>query len=181
MQLLADAVEAAEGASAGRAAAAVVDAAAVAIDLPLAAYIPESYIGDLNLRLALYQRMAKADSNEEADAIESEMNDRFGPLPQAAKNLLWVVRLRLLATEAGVGAITNEDSGIVVRVLPGRGIDRTAFPRRLAGLKSVSAHQLHIDREGLGGAWREGLVRAIAALAGAITEWRRKACRERGL
>jgi hypothetical protein len=53
-------------------------------------------------------------------------------------------------------------------VLPGREIDRTVYPRRLAGLKSVSAHQLHLDREGLGQGWREGLVRAIAALAGAI-------------
>src|SRR5262245_12718810 len=140
---------------------------ALTLDLPLSAHLPDNYVPDLNLRLALYQRLAKADSNEEADAIESEMNDRFGPLPQAAKNLLWVVRLRLLATEAGVGGITNEDGIIVIRVLPGREIDRTAYPRRLAGLKSVSAHQLHLDREALGQAWREGLVRAIAALAGA--------------
>src|SRR5262249_37321171 len=79
---------------------------ALTLDLPLSAHLPDSYVPDLNLRLALYQRLAKAETNEEADAIESEMNDRFGPPPQAAKNLLWVVRLRLLATEAGVGAIT---------------------------------------------------------------------------
>jgi transcription-repair coupling factor (superfamily II helicase) len=35
----------------------------IVIDLPLAAYIPESYVSDLNLRLALYQRLAAADSD----------------------------------------------------------------------------------------------------------------------
>jgi transcription-repair coupling factor (superfamily II helicase) len=141
---------------------------ALTLDLPISAHLPEGYVPDLNLRLALYQRLAKAETNDEVDGIESEMTDRFGALPQAARNLLWVVRLRLLAAAAGVGGITNEESDLVVRVLPGREIDRSVYPRRLPGIKSVSAHQLHIDREGLGQSWREGLVRAIAALAGAV-------------
>ena len=55
------------------------------IDLPLAAYIPESYIGDLNLRLALYQRMAAVDvtcsanGSQPPSAVESPRNGR-GPV-----------------------------------------------------------------------------------------------------
>ena len=41
----------------------------IIIDLPLTAYIPESYIGDLNLRLALYQRMAAEDGAQPPSAV----------------------------------------------------------------------------------------------------------------
>jgi transcription-repair coupling factor (superfamily II helicase) len=47
----------------------------IIIDLPIAAFIPESYIGDLNLRLALYQRMANA------DALEGASNGAQAPPP----------------------------------------------------------------------------------------------------
>jgi transcription-repair coupling factor (superfamily II helicase) len=142
---------------------------AVTIDLPLTAYLPESYIPDLNLRLAVYQRLARAETNPEVDAIDQELVDRFGPQPQPARNLLWVVRLRILATSAGIGALQTEDGQLVIRMLPGRGIDRSAMSRRLDGVAWVGPHQVRLDRDALGQGWREALVRTIDALAGAAT------------
>ncbi len=141
---------------------------AVSIDLPITAHLPDAYVPDLNLRLALYQRLSRAEKSEEVDAIEAELVDRFGPPPPAAKNLLWVCRLRLLATESGAGAIQVEGDQIVLRLLPGREIDRGAYPRRVPGLASVTAHQVRLDREALGEGWREGVVRALVALQGVV-------------
>jgi transcription-repair coupling factor (superfamily II helicase) len=138
---------------------------AMVVDLPLTAYLPETYIADLNLRLALYQRLSRAASNAEVDALEQEMRDRFGEAPSAAKNLTWVVRLRLLAADSGVAALQTEDGRIVMRLLPGRRIDRDRFPQRLAGVSFVGPHQVRLDIGALGDAWREGLVRALAALS----------------
>jgi transcription-repair coupling factor (superfamily II helicase) len=143
---------------------------AMTVDLPLTAYLPEGYVPDLNLRLALYQRLSRAGANVEVDAIEQEVRDRFGEPPGPAKNLLWVVRLRLLAADASVGAIQTENGQIVVRLLPGRRLERDAFPRRLAGLSSVTAHQVRLDLPTLGEGWREGLVRALAAIGPAAHE-----------
>jgi transcription-repair coupling factor (superfamily II helicase) len=98
------------------------------------------------------------------------VRDRFGEPPGPAKNLLWVVRLRLLAADASVGAIQTENGQIVVRLLPGRRLERDAFPRRLAGLSSVTAHQVRLDLPTLGEGWREGLVRALAAIGPAAHE-----------
>src|SRR5690606_12969489 len=56
---------------------------AVTLDLPLTAYLPDSYIPDLNLRLAVYQRLAQAGEDAEVTAIEQELGDRFGPMPPA--------------------------------------------------------------------------------------------------
>ncbi|HXH20424.1 MAG TPA: transcription-repair coupling factor, partial [Dehalococcoidia bacterium] len=150
---------------------------AMVVDLPLTAYLPETYVPDLNLRLALYQRLARAASNAEVDAIEQEMRDRFGEAPAAARNLTWVVRLRLLAAEAGVSALQTEDRQIVVRLLAGRRIDRDRFPKRLAGVSFLGAHQLRLDISALGEGWREGLVRALAALSASGHRGRGEGCR----
>jgi transcription-repair coupling factor (superfamily II helicase) len=140
---------------------------AVTLDLPLTAYLPDGYIPDLNLRLAVYQRLSQARDDAEAGAIEQELRDRFGQLPPAARNLLWVVRLRLMATAAGVGAMQTENEALVIRMLPGRALDRAALARRLPAHSTVLSHQVRLDRDTLGEGWREALVRALDAIASA--------------
>ncbi|HEU0075081.1 MAG TPA: transcription-repair coupling factor, partial [Dehalococcoidia bacterium] len=137
---------------------------AVTLDLPITAYLPTGYIPDLNLRLAVYQRLSQAASDAEAAAIENELRDRFGELPAAARNLLWVLRLRLLAMQAGVGAVQTEGDDMVIRLLPGLSLDREAVARRVPPHTTVLSHQLRLDRDRIGEGWREALVRALAAV-----------------
>jgi transcription-repair coupling factor (superfamily II helicase) len=137
----------------------------VVLDLPLTAYLPTGYIPDLNLRLAVYQRLSQATDDAEPAAIEQELRDRFGELPAAARNLLWVVRLRILAGSAGIGAIQTEGEHLVIRLLPGRELDRTAIARKLPAHSTVLSHQVRLNRDEAGEGWRETLVRALAAIA----------------
>ena len=51
---------------------------------------------DVDRRLTSVERR----TDDEAAAIENELRDRFGELPTAARNLLWILRLRLLAALA---------------------------------------------------------------------------------
>jgi transcription-repair coupling factor (superfamily II helicase) len=134
------------------------------IDLPLTAYLPDAFIPDLNLRLAVYQRLAQAADEAEVAAIEQELRDRFGALPAAARNLVWVVRLRLLATAATIGSVQTEPEALVIRLMPGRELDRRGVESKLPPHSSVTAHMVRLDRETLGDSWREGLVRAILAM-----------------
>jgi transcription-repair coupling factor (superfamily II helicase) len=138
---------------------------AIMLDLPLTAHLPVAYIPDLNLRLAVYQRLSQARDDAEAAAIEQELRDRFGELPAAARNLLWVVRLRILAAAAGVGAIQTEGEQLVIRLLPGRELDRGAVARRLPAGSTVLSHQVRLARDDN---WREALVRALAAVGDAV-------------
>jgi transcription-repair coupling factor (superfamily II helicase) len=137
---------------------------AVLLDLPLTAYLPEGYVPDLNMRLALYQRIANAQDDAEAAAIEQEAVDRFGKLPAPARNLLWLVRVRLMATVAGLGSIQTEGDEIVLRMLPGLALDRETVRRRLPPGATALTHQVRLNREAIGEAWREALVRAIDAI-----------------
>ncbi len=72
------------------------------INVPFSAYIPESCIPDLDQRLAMYRRLAKIDTPGEIPDIKAELEDRFGELPAAARNLLTKILLKSLAARAGV-------------------------------------------------------------------------------
>jgi transcription-repair coupling factor (superfamily II helicase) len=65
------------------------------ISLGVPAFIPEQYVGAQNQRLILYKKLTQALQEEEIFEVRSEMEDRFGPLPQSALQLLEVMVLRL--------------------------------------------------------------------------------------
>ena len=72
------------------------------IELRLPALLPETYVGDVHVRLALYKRIAAAMDEPALDDLTAELIDRFGPLPEPAAALLRVTRLRLAARALGV-------------------------------------------------------------------------------
>ncbi len=72
------------------------------INLPLAAYIPEHYMPDIDQRLTTYRRLARMTVSEEVTSLKRELKDRFGELPDEAVSLLIKIMLRILAIRAGV-------------------------------------------------------------------------------
>lgn len=77
----------------------------VSLDTPL--LLPDSYIEDIGVRLSFYKRLASAESEGEVSAIAEEMEDRFGPAPDAARTFVRAMmlkpelrRLRVLGCEA---------------------------------------------------------------------------------
>jgi transcription-repair coupling factor (superfamily II helicase) len=77
-------------------------AATAEVELRLPALLPESYVADVPVRLALYKRLAAAPDNAAIDQLTEEIVDRFGPLPPPATNLLRVARLKLAARAIGI-------------------------------------------------------------------------------
>ncbi len=104
-----------------------------AVDLPLAAHIPEYYVDDLDLRLSLYQRLAKITSVDEIEEMSRDFKDRFGALPEAVLDLLYMLRIKITAAHAGVKAITRDDNHIIIDMGEGRRPDQTLMP---VGVKS---------------------------------------------
>ncbi len=135
---------------------------AVQLDLPLAAYIPESYVVDLNTRLALYQRMGQLDSPDEAAALADELGDRFGSPPPAVRNLLYALALKGLARDAGIQSILREDGEFVLRrsaPIEDRPALEKSFPRDV----QVGTAQVRLSASG---AWPQRLYRVVGAMAG---------------
>lgn len=72
------------------------------MELRLPALLPEDYIFDVTTRLTLYKRLANCRDSHELRELQVELIDRFGLLPEAAKNLFSVQQLKLDATELGI-------------------------------------------------------------------------------
>ncbi len=84
------------------------------IAIGTAVMIPEGFVPDLQLRLALYRRLADLDSPEEIDAFAAELIDRFGPLPQEVEHLLKIVFIKGLCRKANVEKLDAGPKGVVI-------------------------------------------------------------------
>jgi len=83
------------------------------INLQLAAFFPDSYITDANQRYVAYRRISFLATHEELNDFESELADRYGPLPAEAKNLITVISLRLDLQKAQVVRLEKGDGNLV--------------------------------------------------------------------
>jgi transcription-repair coupling factor (superfamily II helicase) len=92
----------------------VAEAPSVAIDLAVPMSIPQDYVGDANLRMELYQKIAAFDAGERE--LVAELADRFGPPPPAVRTLVEVAALKRLAESLRVQSISSKGHELVIRL-----------------------------------------------------------------
>ena len=85
--------------------------AGVEINLHVPALLPDDYVPDVHLRLILYKRVSGAKSKSELRDLQVELIDRFGLLPDAAKNYMQIAAIKLAAVALGVEKIDASDAG----------------------------------------------------------------------
>ncbi len=111
------------------------------VDLQLPALLPEDYIPDVHLRLQLYKRLAGAPDRARLDDLQSEIIDRFGPLPPPAVTLLLLHRLRLRAAGLGIRRLElGAESGVIEF-----GADHRVDPARVIRLIQDGAGRYRLD------------------------------------
>ncbi len=131
------------------------------IDLPLAAYIPEEYVSDLNTRLDLYQSLVKLETVEQIEELAQDFSDRFGTPPIEVKNLLYAVKIKTLAGKAGIESISTEEGQIILRLFDGLQFDKQKLePLSKDGIK-VGLTQLRLNLKRLGGEWQQVLEKVV--------------------
>ena len=81
------------------------------INLRLPALIPEDYLPDVHARLILYKRIASAEDERALNELQVEMIDRFGLLPEPAKNLMRLTLLKLQAEQLGIKKVDAGPQG----------------------------------------------------------------------
>ena len=84
------------------------------INLGVAVLIPEDYVEDLGVRLALYRRLAEIDTEEGRERFAAELIDRFGPLPEETKQLLDVTAIKAACKALGISKLDSGPKGIVM-------------------------------------------------------------------
>ncbi len=84
----------------------------ITLDAPI--LIPEEYVPDLNLRMALYRRLNELEDRRAIDAFAAEMIDRFGSLPPEVANLVQVIEIKLHCVAAHIAKLDAGAKGALV-------------------------------------------------------------------
>jgi transcription-repair coupling factor (superfamily II helicase) len=84
----------------------------ITIGMPV--LIPEDYVADLSVRLALYRRLADLEDERDIDAFAAELVDRFGKMPDEVDHLLDTVKIKALCRRANVAKIDTGPKGAVI-------------------------------------------------------------------
>jgi transcription-repair coupling factor (superfamily II helicase) len=164
-QLLAEAVEELKARQAGEVRKSVIASEAKqspSISLPLDAHIPEEYVPNLNTRLNLYHRLARVEHIEEVGDVAREFQDRFGPLPEPVENLLYIVKIKVLAVRAKVNTISTQGRQIVIKPQADNSPlkirwERGVMSKYVDGAVKIGATQIKLDTRLLGDKWKVAL------------------------
>ncbi len=84
----------------------------ITVDAPI--MIPEDYVPDLTVRMALYRRLNDAEDQADIESLSAEMIDRFGPLPQPTANLIKLIEIKRQAILANISKIDVGAKGSLV-------------------------------------------------------------------
>jgi transcription-repair coupling factor (superfamily II helicase) len=113
------------------------------ISVSVEGFLPEEYVPEVNQRLAFYKRLAGAAGDDELADLRAELQDRFGPLPEPAEQLIDIVRIRIAARALGVERVEAGEGKAVITFSPGTSID----PQRLVTAIQGSRGRLRMRRE----------------------------------
>jgi len=84
----------------------------VDVHLGINAILPPDYIPQMGERLNLYRRISQAEGDAQITLLFEEMTDRFGRMPGEAKYCLEQQRIRWRASELGLAAIKEGNTGM---------------------------------------------------------------------
>ena len=98
----------------------------IRVEIPVDAYLPETYISRSDLRLEAYRKLASAGETSDSSKVEEvrqEWEDRYGPIPEEAEKLLAIGLLRTICVERGIKEVTvtkrkKMNSGFLARCSP---------------------------------------------------------------
>jgi transcription-repair coupling factor (superfamily II helicase) len=114
------------------------------LSLPVAGFLPDDYVPDVDQRLDLYARLSRADSDEEVFEVEREIVDRFGPEPGEVKNLCEIMAVKTQLKTARFLALEMKGGVLILKFDPAQPPD----PARLVRLAKEQSERLTVNQEG---------------------------------
>jgi len=74
----------------------------VSVELPIQAFIPDSYIPNFKDKIGTYQKLSSTDSLKYLNEIKAELVSQYGDMPEEVSNLVKIIELKIYAKKAGV-------------------------------------------------------------------------------
>ena len=110
--------------------ASAVDESTPELNIDAPGYIPADYVPEAEVRINLYARLARLADEDDVDALDEEVRNRFGPPPEPVERLLALARLRERCRNQAVARIDAGPQAIAVTVADGA--DKGSIERAIA-------------------------------------------------
>lgn len=98
------------------------------LDLDINAFIPSTYVYNEYQKLELYKRISSIESKDEMEDMTDELIDRFGEMPKAVYNLLYVAYLKSLAHHAYMTDVKQKGEKVSFEMKPDAAVDVEKIP-----------------------------------------------------
>lgn len=109
----------------------------VAVDVPVSAHIPRTFIASEVQRLAAYRRIADAADGDELLDVREELEDRYGEIPETVENLLQLAQLRQSAARAQLAGVTAREGEALLTFREGAQIDGARLLAAVSGMRGA--------------------------------------------
>ncbi|NCP67112.1 transcription-repair coupling factor [bacterium] len=139
----------------------------VTVEIPLAAYIPPSYIPNADEKIQVYQELASAENATHLEDIKKDLRDDYGDLPPQVENLCKVIRLKMALKAAHlsgvrISKVSHKSQQIMLRM--GKGFNPDQIFGLLKNSKQgwvITATGLKLDLQSLPITWYQDLLATI--------------------
>ncbi len=137
------------------------------VDVKISAFIPEKYISNQAQRVDCYRKIARIETEEDAQDITDELIDRYGDPPESVLGLIDVARYRNAAANCDVSEITQRGEELVFYM--------TKFDMaRIAAVTKAVGKRMRIDTVGkprmLVRVGEEGVLGTLKSVVAAMNE-----------
>ena len=86
----------------------------VEIDLPVNAYIPDSYIDNEIIKIEMYKKIASIESEEDLQDIKDELEDRFSDIPKSVQTLMDIAYMKTLCEKLGIEKVRMDKDEVAL-------------------------------------------------------------------
>ncbi len=84
----------------------------VIMEFEYTGYIPDTYIDNSQTKMEIYKKIAAVQHRDELENLYTELEDRFGPLPDELYSLLSLSEIRIICKQLSISSI-KEKKGII--------------------------------------------------------------------
>jgi transcription-repair coupling factor (superfamily II helicase) len=131
-------------------------------------YIPRDYVGDENLRMTFYKKIASASTEKRLEDIRNELRDRFGALPPNVENLIHFVQVKKYAQQLGVVSILRDGRNAVLKLSQQAKVDPNKLLRMIHDdptIRFSPSGVLHYPLKNQGGAVLDEIEQLLRGIA----------------
>ncbi len=85
------------------------EALEVYLELEYSGYIPDTYIAEPMEKMEVYKKISAISSRDELDRTHSELEDRFGPLPDEVSSIFAIAEIRIICKKLFVSSLQEKE------------------------------------------------------------------------